>query len=133
MGIELIGLDPRSRAGECFAASFWEWRPAVALVREAAPDLIDEAKAIDLSYNDSSGIGCDASCRTIAESISEYLQKHSGRVLLAGDSVNRDGLGELLITCEAGLEEKSYCYELTPEVLSDLRSFLLACGGFSVC
>lgn len=111
MGMDVSGLQPRSKIGECFCNNIWWWHPLARFCEYVAPE--EAAKCRYWHSNDSDGLD-DETSRALAEKLQEAIDgpcsKRMERAVAKG--------------VEAG--------PFSCENVQEFINFLRDCGGFEI-
>jgi len=135
MGMDVLGRNPSSKAGEYFRANVWSWRPIQALIVELCSDLLDDDTLTGLSFNSGYGPKEQTTCSEMANRFDQWMEHHvSGHTLESESRVTREGrfVSPQEQAANPELETVS-AYETDDDHLKEWIEFLRNCGGFSVC
>lgn len=73
MGFGVYGRKPSSKAGECFSASCWTWRPLLYLIGEQCRDVLDRRTLAAMGSNDGAGPASLDLCDEMAYRLERFL------------------------------------------------------------
>jgi hypothetical protein len=128
MGMDVIGRNPNSSAGEYFAANLWSWRPIHDLIVRLCSDLLDDETLVGLGYNDGQGPMEQATCAAMATRFERWMEHH-----VSGHGLDSD---LRVVTEQESMEnpdlETESPYQAEDEHLKEWIEFLRHCGGFEV-
>lgn len=71
MGMDVVGVEPRSERGEYFRNNVWWWRPLWDYCCEVAPELCE---GVSGHYNDGDGLDAEGA-RTLAEELMRHVKE----------------------------------------------------------
>ena len=146
MGMDVMGVNPKTKEGEYFRANCWSWRPiCVALANSGAADHLSYYEWDMMAENSGGGPRSEETCQKMADDLEEWLHSSPPK----GDlfqPVELDGLnmwieaepnehgGHRFVDPEEEPEvEVMSAYRVRWEHIQEFVNFLRNCGdGFEV-
>jgi hypothetical protein len=135
VGMDVVGRQPSSKAGEYFRANVWAWRPIHALIVELCSDLLDEAMLRSLSFNDGAGPAEQRACTEMANRFEWWMEHHTAGHSLEFEGVRVTPEGRFVTDEELAQDpdlETISPYQVADDHLKQWIEFLRHCGGFQV-
>ena len=138
MGMDVMGIEPKSETGEYFRANCWSWRPLHHLIAHVAEDIIDEETLMSMSFNDGAGLD-DEDSQRLATRISLWLEHNVNGVEMEDTEggfrvykeVSESG-GHQMAPDDEDRSLTMNVYRTSDEHISEFVDFLRHCGGFGV-
>jgi hypothetical protein len=129
MGMDVVGRNPSSPAGEYFRASIWTWPPIHSRIAQLCPDLFDEETLRAMAFNDGAGAEDQRTCTEMANRFRRWLEDHTAGV---GVRLDPDSPAGGLLKARGAAMVNQPTYYADDEDLKRWVEFLDHCGGFEV-
>jgi hypothetical protein len=134
MGMDVVGKNPSSPAGEYFRANVWSWHPIYSLIVELCSDLLAKRTLKRMAFNDGAGPKDQKTCTEMANRFEQWMEHHTeGHGLETDLRVTKEGrfVSEAEMAANPDMETVSP-FEVKDEHLKEWIEFLRHCGGFEV-
>jgi len=126
MGVDVYGKNPTTKEGEYFQASWWTWRPIVAMCEQAEGRSLPE-----WGYNSNAGYKSQEECDTLADRLEKMFLEDSTEFFSIEDDlrVDKDGC---FLPKSAGQSAGFSAYVASRHRVKQFVKFLRECGGFTI-
>ena len=138
MGMDVIGMQPRSVEGQYFRRTIWAWGPLWNTVSEIAPQIT--SKVTCGHSNDGDGLN-DHDSRTLAQAIDQALADGSADTAITKaldmklqlQTLVKEAMGQVAQNENVEVQTPVADSPVNRQDLEEFSYFLKTCGGFMIC